>query len=64
MDTLNYNRIPKELVLQAVEDRMNGNRPLTSKAYLQRRIIEIQYDRSVIQKQLETFEKTLWKVKE
>lgn len=64
MDTLNYNRIPKELVLQAVEDRMNGNRPLTSKAYLQRRITEIQYDRSVIQKQLETFEKTLWKVKE
>lgn len=52
------------MVLQAIEDRCNGNRPLTSKAYLQRRLAEIHYDRSLIEKQFRAFEKTLWKVKE
>jgi hypothetical protein len=40
-----YKHIDTKLVNQAVEDRANGNRPLTSRAYLERRIAEIQYDR-------------------
>jgi hypothetical protein len=50
--------------MQAVEDRINGNRPLTSKAYLERRIAEIRYDRSFYDEEFAAFEKTLWKVKE
>jgi hypothetical protein len=50
--------------MQAVEDRINGNRPLTSRAYLERRIAEIRYDRSFHDEEFAAFEKTLWKVKE
>jgi hypothetical protein len=60
----NYTHIPKELVLQAIEDRINGNRPLVSRAFLQRRIAEVQYDRSETEKEFREFEKTLYKIKE
>lgn len=56
-----YTHIDPKLVTQAVLDRANGNRPLTSKAYLERRIAEIHYDQTQID---EEFEKVLWKVKE
>src|SRR5258706_16182788 len=62
MKTLTYTRIAKELVMQAVEDRINGNRPLTSRAYLQRRIAEVQYDRSATEENFREFEKSLYKI--
>lgn len=55
-----YTHIDKKLVLQAVEDRANGNRPRTSKAYLERRIAEIQYDRSQEHKEFEHFFKNVY----
>lgn len=61
---MEYKHIPKLLVLNAVLDLAEGNRPLISKAYIQRRISEIRFDQSVEQEQLVAFEKTLWKVKE
>lgn len=61
---MEYKHIPKELVLNAVIDMAEGNRLLTSKAYLRRRIAEIRYDRATVNTQFDAFEKTLWKAKE
>ena len=60
----NYTGIPKEIVLQAVIDRAEGNRNLTSRAYLERRIAEIHYDRGQTNAEFTEFEKTFWKIKE
>lgn len=62
MKTLNYTRITKELVNQAIEDRINGNRPLTSRAYLERRRAEIIYDRMATEENFREFEKSLYKI--
>lgn len=60
-----YTHIPTATVLQAVEDRINGNRPLTSRAYLERRIAEIRHDRAADDSQFQDFVKfRLFKVKE
>jgi hypothetical protein len=64
MNHEDYKHIPAETVNEAVLDAANGNRPLLTKGRLQRRIQEIQYDRMVEQKRFETFEKSLWRVKE
>lgn len=52
-----YGHISHDLVNQAVLDRANGNRPLTSKAYLQRRIAEVRYDRMQENEEFQKFVK-------
>jgi hypothetical protein len=52
-----YSHIPHDLVNQAILDRANGNRHLTSKAYLQRRIAEIQHDRRQEEQEFQKFVK-------
>jgi hypothetical protein len=60
-----YKHIDVKLVNQAVEDRINGNRPFTSRAYLDRRIAEIRYDRIKEHEEfIEFFTKVYMKVKE
>lgn len=53
-----------ERLMQAVEDRMNGNRPLTSKAYLQCRIAEIHGERMKEHEEFEVWQRRALRIKQ
>lgn len=57
-----YGHIPTELVNMAVDDLANGNRPMTSRAYLQRRLAEISYDRTQENEAFEEWKKVFFTV--
>jgi hypothetical protein len=57
-----YTHIPWQTVNNAVLDLAEGNRPFTSKAYVQRRIAEILYDRRIEHEAFEAWKKTFFTV--